>query len=283
MIDLTNDLHFKYVLTAKGKDSRKSLKGLAKAFTNTKTTNLTVKSPEITCGDPYQKSTRFDIYASFDANSNIDIEMQVVDNKKELIPRMIYYLSRIVSSQLEHGEEYTKLVKAYVLFICDFKYVEDKKLIHHYNLKDEEGNPLCKDRKEYVNMITVELPKLNGNSYPESLIEKYAYVIKYSSDDSKHDIIEKITEEVEGIKCMVKVANEITEEEKKWMESFNRVRALMDENQRVANAREDGKSIKEKEMILKASKAMSVQDIASTFDLEVNYVQQIIDDSKLHF
>ena len=268
MIDLTNDLHFKYVLTAKGDESRISLEGITEAFTQRKTRNLTVKSPEIICGDSYQKSTRFDIYASFDDNSNIDIEMQVVDNEKELVQRMIYYHSRIVTSQLGHGDEYTALGEAYILFICNFKYVNDKDLVHQYTLKDKNGISLCKDGKEYVNMITVELPKLNGNVYPESIMEKYAYVIKYSSNESKHDIIEKITEE-----------------EKEWMKSFNRDRARLDENQRVVNAREKGRAEgefnKEKEMILSLYKLnVDISTIAKASNKEVDYVLQIIDENK---
>ena len=43
---------------------------------------------------------------------------------------------------------------------------------------------------------------------------------------------------------------------------------------------EEGERKKEKEMILKASKKLSINEIADLYDLDISYVNQIIKDSK---
>ena len=70
---------------------------------------------------PTQKGVRLDLYVETDKGVIIDIEMQTTDDSPSLLPkRTRYYQSMIDQNVLAKGEDYTKLKKSYVIFICTF-------------------------------------------------------------------------------------------------------------------------------------------------------------------
>ena len=70
---------------------------------------------------PTQKGVRLDLYVETDRGVIIDIEMQTTDDSRSLLPkRTRYYQSMIDQNVLAKGEDYTKLKKSYVIFICTF-------------------------------------------------------------------------------------------------------------------------------------------------------------------
>lgn len=65
------------------------------------------------------KGVRLDVYVEDDKNTIYNIEMQATNNAP-LPKRMRYYQGMIDLNIIDKGEQYDKLRKSYVIFICDY-------------------------------------------------------------------------------------------------------------------------------------------------------------------
>ena len=99
------------------------------------------------------KGIRIDVYVE-DKNKNrsFDIEMQVANNDV-LEDRMRYYQDLIDMDKLQRGEKkYRKLGETYIIFICPFDYLKDKR--HIYTIRERcEENPELKWRNKVTKIV----------------------------------------------------------------------------------------------------------------------------------
>ena len=99
------------------------------------------------------KGIRIDVYVE-DKNKNrsFDIEMQVANNDV-LEDRMRYYQDLIDMDKLQKGtKKYRKLGETYIIFICPFDYLKDKR--HIYTIKERcEENPTLKWRNKVTKIV----------------------------------------------------------------------------------------------------------------------------------
>ena len=99
------------------------------------------------------KGIRIDVYVE-DKNKNrsFDIEMQVANNDV-LEDRMRYYQDLIDMDKLQKGEKkYRKLGETYIIFICPFDYLKDKR--HIYTIREKcEENPELKWRNKVTKIV----------------------------------------------------------------------------------------------------------------------------------
>ena len=65
------------------------------------------------------KSVRLDIYVSDESNTVYNVEMQKIKHKN-LAKRSRYYQGNIDLDMIQRGEDYDKLHKSFVIFICTF-------------------------------------------------------------------------------------------------------------------------------------------------------------------
>ena len=90
--------------------------------------------------NPENKSIRMDVFAKDEDQTHYDIEMQLV-KKDSLERRSRYYHSQMDVEMLEKGRSYSELADAYVIFICDFDPLGQKKC--RYTIRkycEETGN-----------------------------------------------------------------------------------------------------------------------------------------------
>ena len=90
--------------------------------------------------NPENKSIRMDVFAKDEDQTHYDIETQLV-KKDSLERRSRYYHSQMDMEMLEKGRSYSELADAYVIFICDFDPLGQKKC--RYTIRkycEETGN-----------------------------------------------------------------------------------------------------------------------------------------------
>ncbi|MGN1277639.1 MAG: PD-(D/E)XK nuclease family transposase, partial [Floccifex sp.] len=85
MIDIKKDINFRYIFGKDSEPNKIALTGLIEAFTEEKVDNLKILSTELSINMENAKETRLDILASFGTGEKIDVEMQMYNNKYELI------------------------------------------------------------------------------------------------------------------------------------------------------------------------------------------------------
>ena len=129
---------------------------------------VTIKNPEII---PYEKDEKrglLDIKAETDDGMVLDVEMQMKD-KKDTEERGVQYLGNMITSQLQVGDDYTKLKKSIVIFITNYNFLKRNsyhsvgKMKFDETLEEEYVDMGYKEEEQiaskYIEFHYIELPK----------------------------------------------------------------------------------------------------------------------------
>ena len=94
---------------------------------------------------PTAKSVRLDVYVEDEEGAVYDLEVQTT-NKRNLGKRPRYYQSMIDIRVLEKGQDYKKLKKSFVIFICNYDPFGKSRYIYTFrNRCDEDNGILLED------------------------------------------------------------------------------------------------------------------------------------------
>ena len=165
-LPLTDDYIFKRVFAFEGNES--VLKDFLEAILRKDIKEVTIKNPEII---PYEKDEKrglLDIKAETDDGMVLDVEMQMKD-KKDTEERGVQYLGNMITSQLQVGDDYTKLKKSIVIFITNYNFLKRNsyhsvgKMKFDETLEEEYVDMGYKEEQQiaskYIEFHYIELPK----------------------------------------------------------------------------------------------------------------------------
>lgn len=116
-ITITNDIMFRLVM-----EKEENCRPLIECALDIKIAKLTVISAQKSFQEAlFERGTRLDFYAVDDKGNTYNIEMQKESDKKQFLgKRSRYYKSLMDIHALKQGEDYEKLPKTVVIFICTF-------------------------------------------------------------------------------------------------------------------------------------------------------------------
>ena len=137
------------------------------------------------------KAIRLDVYVEDDQNTVFNLEMQTSDNRN-LPKRMRYYQGVIDLNILQKGQDYTKLKKSYVIFICTFDPFGEGRHIYTFCNTCQENTALTLD-DDAVKIILSTKGTMNDVS-PEM-----KRILDYIDGKGASD---KFTEELEEAVCL---------------------------------------------------------------------------------
>ena len=120
-LPITNDYIFKRIFAYEGNES--ILKDLLEAILKINIQKIQIKNPEIVPFTKEEKRGLLDIKVKLDNGTIIDIEMQM-KNEKNTEERSTMYLGKMISEQLQSGEEYNLLKKSIVIFITNYNFLK---------------------------------------------------------------------------------------------------------------------------------------------------------------
>ena len=178
-LPITNDYIFKRVFAFEGNES--ILKDFLEAILKKDIKEVEIKNPEII---PYEKDEKrglLDIKAQIDDGTILDIEMQMED-EKNIEERGTEYLGKMISEQLQEGEEYIKLKKSIVIFITNYNFLKRNSYHSVGKVKFDETLP-----EEYVNMGYKEEDEIASKYIEFHYIELPKYKKKEPSKFTKLD------------------------------------------------------------------------------------------------
>jgi len=156
---------------------------------------------DITAAIPGAKSVRLDVYVEDDDNTVYDIEVQTT-NKRNLGKRTRYYQSMIDIRVLEAGQNYRKLKKSFVIFICNYDPFGENRYIYTFQNHCNENLDLVLD-DEATKII------INTKGKVGDISDELKAVIKYmDSGDATDEYTEDLAKEVESVKFDEKVRKE---------------------------------------------------------------------------
>ena len=176
-VDVKNDIAFRKIF---GNENKKvvliSFLNAVLEFPNGK------KVVDVKIVNPYQlpnlsggKSTIVDIKAQDQSGNFFIVEMQVAE-AESFSQRVLYYTSQSYSSQIERGDDYSKLNPTFFIGILDFEIGANSNYFSRHKVLDvETGEHLLRD----VEFNFIELPKFKkAENEIQSVIEQWVYFIK---------------------------------------------------------------------------------------------------------
>ena len=166
LLPLTDDYIFKRVFAYKGNES--VLKDFLEALLKIEIKGIKITNPEII---PYEKGEKrglLDIKAEINDGTMLDVEMQM-KNERNTEERATEYMGKMISEQLQVGEDYQNLKKSIVIFITNYNFlkrnsyhsvgrmkfdktIEDEYVNMGYEKEDEVAS-------KYIEVHYIELPK----------------------------------------------------------------------------------------------------------------------------
>ncbi|MBQ7891015.1 MAG: Rpn family recombination-promoting nuclease/putative transposase [Erysipelotrichaceae bacterium] len=289
-VGFTNDYVFKYVFGSEDKVSKTILKTFLSCLLDVDVINVTHKNIE-KVSNVEQKGIRMDVLVEIiDHNQNtkvINLEMQNYGAAIENEIRSQYYLSRMISEQCK--DHYQNMNKSYQIMICN-KIKSLKKESHFCNtfvLKHQINNYEMAHNKMVI--IYIELGKLvKLDSIPIanwSLLEKLSYILKYSQDENRYDIIKLLKEEEEVVAMMYDKKEEyfrtVSLDIAKARAAFDK--EIEDHLEELAyeDGFEDGEESgiqKERYQIISAmfKNGVNINDISATTNLSIEEVTKVL-------
>ena len=180
-----------------------------------------------------EKLSILDLHVTTETGINVNVEIQLI-NQYNMIKRTIFYMSKILLSQLKKGEEYSSLNRTVTINILDFNYLEGENFIKNYALFEKETKEPLTDLLEY---IFIELPKFSEiNKDNNNKLHKW---LTFLSNPTGKEIEEVMKTDGE-IKEAMDVLYKISGDKEAIMLAEMREKAIMDEQSRLNGARKEG-------------------------------------------
>jgi predicted transposase/invertase (TIGR01784 family) len=209
------------------------------------------------------KGIRLDVYVRDENNTIYNVEMQR-GKHKNLPKRLRYYQGSIDLDLISKGEDYRKLTKSYIIFICTFDLFNKGR--HKYTFQNiclEDNSVMLNDEAQKIILNTKGIM----NDLSEELLEFLKYV-ENSTDDtvkqSKGNLVKSIHKRVQKVKNDISV-------EVEFMTLLERDR------EKIEEGREEGREEAIKQLILKQyGKGLSIEYIAEINEFDVEYVRDVV-------
>ena len=253
-----------------------------------KITKVTILNPDL---NPRFKDDKFailDIKASANDNTIIDIEMQVA-NRKDMIPRTLVYLARMVDEQIGRSDKYDKLQRTICINFLDFNLLENQEVHNIFNFKNQKNEKLT-DLEE---IHFVELKKLDKYGIiNKDMLENWIKFLNNPKSEEVAMLVGEYTEFKEAKKLLsffnlpkkikehYDIRNQIRQEKKSLLEGAREEGIEIGRSKGRLEGRTEGIAIGEHTQAVESAKAMleaniPIEMIAKFTKLTINEINNL--------
>ena len=256
MMKRTNDLIFKLIFGSPGNtDILAAFLMSVLNLPEEEYETLTIVDPHTRIESENGKHSILDIKLHTKSQNVIDIEIQVADTP-QLKKRILFYTAKMLTEQLDRGEDYDKLRNVVTILITDYSFVEDSDLYHHrYRFYDENTQSLFSDTME-INVL--ELPKLPQNSDATSLWDWLRFLKTDREEEMK-----MLAQKNEKINRAFGVLMELSEDDKVKLRYEAREKAERDERDRMKGSLARGRAEGRAEGMVAVAKKMLEENMSA--------------------
>ena len=234
LMDLKIDFAFKQVFGKAGNEP------ILLAFLNAalqlpkekRIASVEILNPEINREHIEDKASVLDIHAKTEQGEHVNIEIQLA-NKFDMEKRTLYYWSRIFSAQMQKGMPYTELAKTITINILNFRFLQKTDRFHttFHLYEDQEQFPLT----DVLEIHFMEIPKLMDkwelrtvNPYDNEL-ERWLLLLEADDHEEIRKELEAIAMKDPVMKRAFEEWEDLSRDERKWVEYESRRKAILDE------------------------------------------------------
>ena len=224
-----------------------------------------------------EKLSILDLHVTTECDIHINIEIQLI-NQYNMIKRTLFYMTKMLLSQLNKGEDYSALNRTITINILNFDYLEDENFIKSYGLFEKNTKESLTDLLE---IIFIELPKFKrSKEIHKSIIPNkdykdklYKWLTFLSNPTGKET--EEFMKSDEEIKEAMDVLYKISGDKESIMLSEMREKAIMDEQSRLKGALKEGLDKGLKEGKKAGLKEIIIDNLMELGDLSKNLINII--------
>ncbi|MGG3852707.1 Rpn family recombination-promoting nuclease/putative transposase [Brevibacillus agri] len=205
--------------------------------------------------------------------------------------RTLYYWSRIYSAQMQKGMPYTELAKTITINILNFRFLRETERFHttFHLYEDQEQFPLT----DVMEIHFMEIPKLMDKweqravNPQDNELERWLLLLEADDHEEIRKELEAIAMQDPVMKRAFDEWEDLSRDEKKWVEYESRRKAILDEMAvvreaeiRQQKAREEGLAEGERQKAMEVAKNllamdMSVEVIAKATGLSAEEIEQL--------
>ena len=222
-----------------------------------------IENPNIDKMDIEDKYSILDILATANDNTKIDIEIQIKNNY-DMIPRTIYYLSKLIEGQMKEGEDYNRILKSITINIVDFELLKSNKRVHNSFLfiEKETGEVLT----DLAEIHFIELPKLKIEDInTEDLLNDWLLFI----ENPESEAIEMLKTKIKEIGSAKKVLEVLSLDKEARLVYESRQKALKDKISAINTAEKRGREEGIKEGIEKEKFNIALNMLENGMSIDV--------------
>ena len=219
--------------------------------------------------NPEYKGVRLDIYAKDEHNTHYDVEMQVLRHPA-IEKRARYYHGQIDMEILLSGVSYPKLPDTYVIFICDFDPLGQKKYRYTQKKICKEDPQLSMD--DGAHTIFLSTVGTNEDEVSSDLVRFLKYVGTPLSDSEK-DFEDAFIQRIQSAVKEVKASREMGARYMTFQELLHDEREAGRKEGRAEGRIESLKNQVKK----KLNKGKSVERIAEDLEEDITVIRELMD------
>ena len=219
-ITLTSDIGFKYVFKRK-----ENIKELIQDILNIKIRSLIFIDTTLEKRGKHEKESRLDVLVLVNSEIVVNVEMQQRE-KGNIIPRSIYYMSKLISKDIVTNEEYEKIKRHVMINIIDYQ-DEDKKLQTSYKLIE------MPNINKVIDYIQIEKINLRSTEINNPRLKKWKEIFnakeeeemkKHETDEEKIARVAKLMEQLNADPEALALyeAEEKRKRDEVWMKAWAR-------------------------------------------------------------
>ena len=221
-----------------------------------------------------------DIKAKADNNTNINIEMQVLD-QKNIEKRLLYYWSKMYIQGIKEAEDYEKLEKSVVILFSNYNLEnlkEIEKYITQWNIREKENTHVVLTK--VLEIYIIELEKYRENTNNKELDTWVKFL--------KNPEVVTMSENNKAVKQAKKVLEEISQDEHERYLAELRQKYIMDQKAMIdagydkglanglAEGKKEGRKEKQKDIAKKLLRmGMKIEDIEKATDLTKEEIETL--------
>lgn len=196
-----------------------------------------------------------DIKAKADNNTNINIEMQVVD-QKNIEKRILYYWSKMYTQGIKETENYEKLEKSIVILFTDYnleKLKEIEEYITRWNIREKEHTHVV--LTNVFEIYIIELKKYKENGTNKKALDIWVEFLKNPE-------VVTMNENNKAVKKAKEVLEEISQDERERYLAELRQKYIMDQKAMIDAGYDKGLEQGEKNKAIEIARKMRKEKIS---------------------
>ena len=189
-LNYSNDLFFKYTLSREDEGSVYARNTIIERVTGIRVKESTVLNPNLDPDIIGKKRIILDVHVKDEQNRHFNIEMQTTYKGLAEMMRFEFYGARALNNQLNSGKKYKDLKPVYQIIFIEKRAWNNKNLINHYRMRNEQGED--ESKHPLIRRTYIHPPVINEIAKKKAIqqMDDFEQLCFLFENNAKNDILE---------------------------------------------------------------------------------------------